>query len=59
VLEGSLLLQVDGQAERTYKAGEAFQVPPVTIHGGLAGSTPLKLIGNYIVEKGKPLATPA
>lgn len=57
VLEGSLLLQVDGQPERTYKAGEAFQVPPVTVHGGLAGASPVKLIGNYIVEKGKPLAT--
>ncbi len=59
VLEGSLLLQVAGQPDRTFKAGEAFQVPPVTVHGGLSGATPIKLLGNYIVEKGKPLATPA
>ena len=57
VMEGSLVLQVAGQADHTLKQGEAFQVPPETVHGGLTGPTPIKLLANYIVEKGKPLAT--
>ncbi|HEY6241192.1 MAG TPA: cupin domain-containing protein, partial [Burkholderiales bacterium] len=34
VLEGSLLLEVDGQPARTIHAGEAFFVPAGTIHAG-------------------------
>src|SRR5262245_57729291 len=34
VLEGSLLLEVDGQAPRTVKAGEVFFVPAGVIHAG-------------------------
>src|SRR5262245_8000773 len=34
VLEGSLLLEVDGQPARTIKAGEAFFVPAGVIHAG-------------------------
>ena len=60
VIEGSVELPVQGQETRTFKAGEAFQVPPNTPHaGGKASATKTKLLINYIVEKGKPLATPA
>jgi quercetin dioxygenase-like cupin family protein len=60
LVEGSIELPVEGQPTRTYKAGEAFQVPPNTPHaGGKASPTKTKLLINYIVEKGKPLASPA
>jgi quercetin dioxygenase-like cupin family protein len=60
VMEGSLDLPIEGQPTRTYKAGDAFQVPANTPHaGGKPTDQKTHLLINYIVEKGKPLATPA
>jgi len=59
VLEGSLLLEVDGQPARTVKAGEAFFIPAGVIHAGKnAGSVKGVVLATYVVEKGKPVATP-
>jgi len=59
VLEGSLLLEVDGQQPRTVKAGEAFFIPAGVIHAGRnAGSVKGVVLATYVVEKGKPVATP-
>ena len=42
------------------KAGEAFQIPPETPHaGGKPSDAKAKLNVTYIVDKSKPLATPA
>jgi quercetin dioxygenase-like cupin family protein len=60
VAEGTVELLVDGQPPRVLKAGESFVVPAGTVHDAHnSGDTPTRLIGVYIVEKGKPLATPA
>ena len=60
VLDGELELPVQGQPTRTVKAGDAFQIPPEVPHaGGKPSPAKAKLLVNYIVEKGKPLATPA
>lgn len=60
VTEGEVDLLVDGQAPRTIKAGESFVVPAGVIHDAHnASNAAVKLIGVYVVEKGKPLATPA
>ncbi len=60
VLEGEATLLVDGQPPRVVKAGESFVVPAGVIHDAHnAGTVPIKLVGVYVVEKGKPLATPA
>ena len=60
VLEGESELLVDGQPPRIVKAGESFVVPAGVVHDAHnAGSTPVKLVGVYVVEKGKPLASPA
>ena len=60
VMEGEATLLVDGQPPRVVKAGESFIVPAGTVHDAHnAGSAPIKLVGVYVVEKGKPLATPA
>ena len=59
VVDGALELSVDGQGTRTFKVGDEFQVPPQTPHGGKAGDKPTTLAITYVVEKGKPLASPA
>ena len=60
VMEGETQLLVDGQPPRTVKAGESFVVPAGVVHDARnEGSVPAQLLGVYVVEKGKPLATPA
>jgi quercetin dioxygenase-like cupin family protein len=59
VVEGDLVLNIDGQPPKPYKAGESFYIPAGTVHGGRSGPSGTKLLGSYIVEKGKPLASPA
>jgi len=59
VLEGTLELQIAGEAPRTLKAGEAFFVPAGVVHDGKnVGNGNAKVLATYIVEKGKPVATP-
>ena len=60
VLEGGFELPVQGQPTRMLKAGDGFQIPPETPHaGGKPGDAKTKLAITYVVEKGKPLASPA
>lgn len=60
VAEGEVVLLIDGQAPRTLKAGESFVVPAGVVHDAHNDTAvPVKLVGVYVVEKGKPLATPA
>jgi len=60
VMEGTLQLDVEGQPPRTLKAGESFFIPANTVHDGKnVGSGPAKVLATYIVEKGKPVASPA
>ena len=60
VLEGSLLLEEEGKPAVTVTAGQAFLIPSGTIHNATnKGSGPARILATYIVEKGKPLATPA
>jgi quercetin dioxygenase-like cupin family protein len=60
VLEGGFELPVQGQPTRMIKAGDGFQIPPETPHaGGKAGETKSRILVTYVVEKGKPLASPA
>jgi mannose-6-phosphate isomerase-like protein (cupin superfamily) len=59
-MEGTLVLMIDGEAPRTLKAGDAFFIPAGKIHDGKnVGNGPLKVFATYIVERGKPVATPA
>ena len=60
VIEGEGELLIDGQPSRKLKAGDAFVIPAGVVHDGRnTGTEPMKLVGVYVVEKGKPLATPA
>ena len=60
VNEGEVVLMVAGQAPRKVVAGEGFIIPAGTPHNAKnEGTAPTKLVGVYVVEKGKPLASPA
>ena len=56
VMDGEVMLLVDGEAPRKIRAGESFVVPAGVVHDAHnEGSVPTRLVGVYVVEKGKPL----
>jgi quercetin dioxygenase-like cupin family protein len=60
ILEGTLQLEIQGKKPVILKAGDSFFVPAGVVHDGKnIGKGPLKVLATYIVEKGKPVATPA
>ena len=60
ILEGTLQLEVAGQPPRTLNAGEVFFIPAGVVHDGKnIGSGPAKVLATYVVEKGRPVASPA
>jgi len=59
VIEGAMTLIVEGKAQLALKAGDSYQVPVNTIHDAKSGDNGAKILAVYIVEKGKPLASPA
>lgn len=59
VMEGEGELLIDGEDPRRVKAGEAFVIKAGVVHDARnTGAVPMKLVGVYVVEKGKPLASP-
>ena len=59
VLEGTVLVEVDGKPAATLNAGQFFIIPAGTIHNATNKSQAgAKVLATYIVEKGKPVATP-
>jgi quercetin dioxygenase-like cupin family protein len=60
ILEGGFELPIEGMPTKMYKPGDGFVVPPSTPHAGNKnGDVKTKVLSTYIVEKGKPLASPA
>ena len=60
LIEGSVTIEIDGGQSRTLKAGEAFAIPAGKVHSATnTGTAQATIVSTYIVEKGKPLATPA
>jgi quercetin dioxygenase-like cupin family protein len=59
VVEGEFWFAPDGQPEKVFKAGEALTVPDRAIHNEGATDKGVKLNAVYVLEKGKPLASPA
>ena len=60
VLEGETVLSIDGQGDVTMKAGDSYVIPAGVPHDAKAvGEKPVKVLGIYVVERGKPLASPA
>jgi quercetin dioxygenase-like cupin family protein len=59
IVEGEITLNVDGQPPKLLKVGDSYYVPAGTPHSGRSGANGVKFVGIYVVEKGKPLASPA
>ena len=60
VMEGEATLMIAGQSPRKVAAGEGFVIPAGVVHNAKNdGASAVKLVGVYVVEKGKPLASPA
>ena len=59
MLQGEMTLMVEGQPPVVVKAGESYKVPPGAVHDAKTGPAGAKVIATYVVEKGKPLASPA
>jgi quercetin dioxygenase-like cupin family protein len=55
--EGEFLMQ--GQPARRIRAGDTVHVPPEVPHGLRNGDRPMRFISTFVVEKDKPLASPA
>jgi quercetin dioxygenase-like cupin family protein len=59
VLEGTVLLEQRGKPDTTLDAGQAFLIPAGTVHSATSkGPKGARIVSTYIVEKGKPIATP-
>jgi len=59
ILEGAIVLEQDGKPAVTLGAGKTFFIPAGTVHNATnRGTAPARVLANYVVEKGKPLATP-
>jgi quercetin dioxygenase-like cupin family protein len=59
MIEGEMVLMIEGQPAKTIKRGDSYQIPSGAIHDAKTGPAGAKVIASYVVEKGKPLATPA
>ncbi len=60
VLSGEGEILMEGKPALPIKTGDGFVIPGGTKHDAHnTGTQTLRLIGVYVVEKGKPLATPA
>ena len=60
MLDGGFDLPIEGQPTVAFKPGMGVVVPPNTPHaGGKNGDKKTHIVSTYIVEKGKPLASPA
>lgn len=60
VVEGTTSLEIEGEVPRLLKAGDSYQIAAGKVHDAKAvGDGASKVLATYVVEKGKPLATPA
>src|SRR4051794_33110343 len=58
LLEGSLTVIEQGKPDKEIQPGQAWRVPPGSVHEVRCGGQITKVLAIYVVKKGKPLATP-
>ena len=58
VVSGTSVLEIEGEAPRTLKAGDTYLIAAGKVHNATAKEGDAKVLATYVVEKGKPLATP-
>ena len=60
MLEGEVLMQVEGQPDRTLKPGDSYMIPAGAKHDVKSvGSVAAKAFSVFVVDKAEPLASPA
>lgn len=59
VLDGAATLMVEGKPDQELKAGDSYAVPAGVAHDIKTSDKGLKIMAVYVVEDGKPVATPA
>jgi quercetin dioxygenase-like cupin family protein len=59
LVEGGTHLAIDGIGEFALKPGDAYQVPTGVPHSANNGLAKTVVVATYVVEKGKPPASPA
>lgn len=59
VLQGSGTILVDGQPPLPVKAEQSYKLTPGAVHDVQSGADGVKLLVIWVVEKGKPFASPA
>jgi quercetin dioxygenase-like cupin family protein len=59
LIEGESVMVIDGAADLTLTPGASYQIPAGVPHDARTGAVAGKVVAVYVVEKGKPLATPA
>src|SRR5262245_38637478 len=60
IQEGTLMLDYERTRTATYNAGDTRFIEAGKIHEGInKGGSPVKIIATFVVEKGKPLTSPA
>ena len=59
-VSGALTVSIPGQPDRSVKSGDSWAFPAGVAHRLVnSGSTPAQLVVTYVVEKDKPLSSPA
>jgi quercetin dioxygenase-like cupin family protein len=58
MLEGNLTVIEHGQPDKEIRARESWRIRPGSVHEVNVGNGPAKVLAIYVVERGKPLATP-
>ena len=58
IIEGTFSIEQGDKPAVTLKAGQGFVIPAGQVHNATSTGAG-KILATYIVEKGKPLATPA
>lgn len=59
LVEGELEFEIEGRPKLSMKPGDSFIVPVGVPHGGRAGDKPAKLFATFVVDKDKPVSSPA
>jgi quercetin dioxygenase-like cupin family protein len=58
LLEGNLTVLERGEPDKSICPGQSWHVRPGMVHEVKAGEQTAKVLAMYVVERGKPLATP-
>lgn len=59
VLQGTVVMEVEGRPPVTLEQGDPFLIPAGSVHNAHnVGSGASKMLSTYVIEKGKALASP-